>query len=84
MDNKNTKAKAEKARMKALPGGNMGYDLAAATYVKSGIKKLKLTPGAEADLYAKLRPIVARQMASERGRTATRAAGIAKRESKKK
>jgi hypothetical protein len=75
--------KAETARKKSLPGGAMGYETAARKYVNAGLGQLGLKPNQKDALRSKLIPIVARQMGAERGRTATRAAGIAKRETVK-
>jgi hypothetical protein len=82
MANKDINAKAKTAKMKAKPEGYMGTDRAAAKYVKAGLSKLNVSPAKKAEIYEKLVPIVSRQMGTERGRTATRAAGIAKREAK--
>lgn len=84
MAKKDVAGKAKTAGMKAQPGGYMGYDRAALAYVNAGISKLGMKPREQAALREKLVPIVARQMGVERGRTATRAAGIAKRETKNK
>lgn len=83
MAKKDTAGKAKTAGMKALPGGEMGYETAARRYVNSGLDKLNIKPLQKDALRKKLIPIVARQMGAERGRTATRAAGIAKREETK-
>ena len=83
MAKKSTAAKAETARKKSLPGGEMGFETAARRYVNAGINKLGIKPRQKDELRAKLIPIVARQMGAERGRSATRAAGVAKRETAK-
>lgn len=80
---KDTAGKAKTAGMKALPGGAMGYETAARKYVNAGLGELGLKPVQKDALRSKLIPIVARQMGVERGRTATRAAGIVNRETAK-
>ena len=64
--------KAKIAKMKSLPGGDVGYNRAAAKYVNDGINKLGIKPQAKDALRARLIPIVARQMGAERGRAALR------------
>ncbi len=68
--------------MKALKGGAMGYETAARKYVNEGLGKLGLKPNEQTALRKKLIPIIARQMGSDRSRTATRAKGIVNRETK--
>jgi len=68
--------------MRALKGGAMGYETAARKYVNQGLGKLGLKPSEESALRKKLIPIIARQMGSDRSRTATRAKGIVNRETK--
>ena len=68
--------------MKAFKGGAMGYETAARKYVNEGLGKLGLKPNEQTALRKKLIPIIARQMGSDRSRTATRAKGIVNRETK--
>jgi hypothetical protein len=74
--------KSQTASMKALKGGAMGYETAARKYVNEGLGKLGLKPNEQTALRKKLIPIIARQMGSDRSRTATRAKGIVNRETK--
>jgi hypothetical protein len=74
--------KSKSASMKALPGGEMGYERAARIYVNQGINKLGLKPNEKDALREKLIKQVATRMASERGRTASRGRGIVAREAK--
>jgi len=73
---------SQSASMRALKGGAMGYETAARKYVNQGLGKLGLKPSEESALRKKLIPIIARQMGSDRSRTATRAKGIVNRETK--
>jgi len=73
---------SQSASMRALKGGAMGYETAARKYVNQGLGKLGLKPSEESALRKKLIPIIARQMGSDRSRTATRARGIVNRETK--
>jgi len=55
---------------------------AAVKYVDNGLSGLNLKPREELALRNKLIPIVANRIKNERGRTASRAAGIVNRETK--
>ena len=77
-----TEKKSKTASMKALPGGAMGYERAAAIYVNSGLRNLGLKPSEKDALRKKLTPIVARQIGSDRSRAASRGKGIVNRETK--
>jgi hypothetical protein len=75
--------KAEKVlKTQKMKATGMNPTRAAIQYVNSGLASLGLKPAEKAALQKKLIPIVETRIANDRGRTASRAAGIVNREAK--
>jgi hypothetical protein len=75
--------KAEKVlKTEKMKSTGMNPARAAIKYVNAGIAGLGLKPAEKAALQKKLIPIVETRIANDRGRTASRAAGIVNREAK--
>jgi hypothetical protein len=75
--------KAEKVlKTEKMKSTGMNPARAAIKYVNAGISGLGLKPSEQAALQKKLIPIVETRIANDRGRTASRAAGIVNREAK--
>lgn len=75
--------KAEKVlKTQTMGATGMNPELAAIKYVNSGLSGLGLKPSEELAIKKKLIPIVKNRIASDRGRTVSRAKGIVNRETK--
>jgi len=75
--------KAEKvAKTEKMKSTGMNPSRAAIKYVNSGLAGLGLKPAEKLAMKQKLIPIVENRIANDRGRTASRAAGIVNREAK--
>ncbi len=75
--------KAEKVlKTQKMAATGMNPELAAIKYVNAGLSGLGLKPSEEVALKKKLIPMVSTRIASDRGRTASRAKGIVNREAK--
>lgn len=76
-------SKAEKvAKTQKMEGSGLNPRVAAIKYVNSGLSSLGLKPAEKVAMQNKLIPIVENRIKNDRGRTASRAQGIANREAK--
>jgi hypothetical protein len=75
--------KAEKvAKTQKMAGSGLNPRVAAIKYVNSGLAGLNLKPAEKVAMQNKLIPLVESRIKVDRGRTASRATGIANREAK--
>ena len=76
-------SKAEKvAKTQKMEASGLNPRLAAIKYVNAGLSSLGLKPAEKVAMQNKLIPLVENRIKNDRGRTASRAAGIVKREAK--
>lgn len=76
-------SKAEKvAKTQKMAASGLNPRVAAIKYVNAGLSSLGLKPAEKVAMQNKLIPLVENRIKNDRGRTASRAAGIAKREAK--
>lgn len=76
-------SKAEKvAKTQKMEGSGLNPRVAAIKYVNAGLSSLGLKPAEKVAMQNKLIPIVENRIKNDRGRTASRAQGIANREAK--
>ena len=75
--------KAEKvAKTQKMAASGLNPRVAAIKYVNSGLSSLGLKPAEKVAMQNKLIPLVENRIKNDRGRTASRAQGIASREAK--